>query len=158
MVGLLIMTTLRTFLDEREREIKDQIRLLKEELSEVRIARAALDPTPEYSEEGDVTIKDMIRAVLKGESLGLAAAEILKKIEAQYGKRLERTSLSPQLSRLRGEEEVTLTAGRWYLRPKPETKFPPLKFVTSDGRSGEVDVGTSMFQLRPPPSRPKEPF
>lgn len=118
------MTTLRAFLDSRERELTDQMREIRRELTEVRIARAALDPMPdEDAEDGDdknITIKDMIRAVLRGRQFGASSAEILAAIEHDFGKALERTSLSPQLSRLRGSGIVTLESGRWFLCPEAE--------------------------------------
>ena len=142
------MTTLRAFLDQREREIKENIRVLREELTEIKVARAAVEPASSDDEGGEtgVTIKDMIRTVLKGEGFGLSSGDILKKIEAEFGKRLERTSLSPQLSRLRSEESVTLTNGRWFLRPKQTANPWDQHFAAADA----ITHGMQTKSLIPP--------
>lgn len=112
------MTALRQFLSRREVEIAQQLQLLEAELTEIRAARSALKGLPEVSREVSgapaLTIKDMIRTTLSGKSEGMAAIEILQEIESRFGVWIERTSLSPQLSRLRNSNEVTLENGRWY--------------------------------------------
>jgi hypothetical protein len=109
------MTALRQFLSRRQAEILDQMRVLERELAEIRTTWAALEsqngPAPRQSA---VTIKDMIRQILRGRPDGLSAGDILSEISERFGTVVERTSLSPQLSRLRKAGDVTLEQGRWY--------------------------------------------
>jgi len=111
----IIVTVLRQFLSRREAEILEQMKVLEKELAEIRAAWAALQ-----SEAGvgpprpSVTIKDMVRQILKGRPDGLRAKELLREIQDRFGVAIERTSLSPQLSRLREAGEITLQQGRWY--------------------------------------------
>lgn len=111
----LTVTVLRQFLSRREAEILEQMKVLEKELSEIRAAWTALQsevaagpPRP------SVTIKDMIRQILKGRPDGLRAKELLREIQDRFGVAIERTSLSPQLSRLREAGEITLEHRRWY--------------------------------------------
>ena len=109
------MTPLRQFLTQREAEIIEQVKVLERELREIRAARAAL-----LAESGEVapkhspTIKDMVRQILISRPEGYRAKELLQEIQKRFGVTIERTSLSPQLSRLRESEEITLENGRWY--------------------------------------------
>lgn len=145
------MTALRQFLSRREVEIGQQIKLLEAELAEIKAARSALKGLPDGSREAsgapNPTIKDMIRTVLSGSPSGMAAIEILKEIESRFGVWIERTSLSPQLSRLRNSNEVALEDGRWYASQialsdwvKPENSAssegrltPPITTGSGDG-------------------------
>lgn len=113
------MSPLRAFISKREREIRDQIRALKAELVELRTVKLGLEgkreeaPQEPPSQPG-VTIKDMVRAVLAKHPDGLAATGILDAIKADFEVTMERTSLSPQLSRLRKSGDVVLEDGVWY--------------------------------------------
>jgi hypothetical protein len=118
------MSTLRDFLANRETEIRQQIKLLRAELSELKQARAAIeqpgnqsdDSVDQVSDSRQHTIKDMVRHVFaKPEAAqGLAAGEVLEAIDREFCKKIERTSLSPQLSRLRESGDVVLQDGRWF--------------------------------------------
>ena len=65
---------------------------------------------------GSGTIKQQIRIIL-GEVNpdGLSAQEILRTIRKRWTPSLERTSLSPQLSRLRRDGVIFNKNGVWYL-------------------------------------------
>jgi hypothetical protein len=109
------MTALRQFLSRREAEIVEQMKVLERELGEIRSAWNGLlaesgAPPPKQVP----TIKDMVREILKERPEGLRAKELLKEIQNRFSVTIERTSLSPQLSRLRGHREITLENGRWY--------------------------------------------
>ena len=114
------MTTLRDFISGRETEIKAQMKALRKELGDLKVAKSALElrTTPQGS-DGQVqatrTIKDMIRDVLKSMPNGLTSTEILSKIDESFGRQIERTSLSPQLSRMKDDGEVTLIDNLWFL-------------------------------------------
>jgi sugar-specific transcriptional regulator TrmB len=120
------MTVLRQFLSRREGEIVEQLKALERELAEIRAAWAALQseadaPSPKQSP----TIKDMVRQILRGRPDGLRSRELLKEIQERFGVSIERTSLSPQLSRLRESEEITLVNGRWYSLQIPLGELAP---------------------------------
>jgi transposase len=120
------VTVLRQFLSRREAEILEQMKVLERELAEIRAAWAALQaeggvPPPKQSP----TIKDMVRQILRGRPDGLRAKELLKEIQERFGVTIERTSLSPQLSRLRESEEITLENSRWYSLQIPMEELKP---------------------------------
>ena len=120
------MTTLRDFIASRETDIKAQIKALRVELNDLKLAKSALDShgsalvtqTPLATTK---TIKDMIREVLKSNADGLTSTEILAKINDQTDRQIERTSLSPQLSRMKEDGEVALTENLWFLAVAPES-------------------------------------
>jgi len=95
------------------------MKALKTELSELKKARSALETDESGSSEPTTndgpTIKDMVKAVLKDDPSGATSSQILERIEQEYGQRLQRTSLSPQLSRLKSEGEVSQIGNNWIL-------------------------------------------
>tara|TARA_B100000614_G_scaffold151374_1_gene134212 strand:- start:2710 stop:2970 length:261 start_codon:yes stop_codon:yes gene_type:complete len=61
-----------------------------------------------------LTIKEMVLELLAEVfPEGLTALEILERIQARWLPGLERTSLSPQLSRLKNEELIANVEGKW---------------------------------------------
>ena len=67
----------------------------------------------------------MVLELMKSASSGLTSTEILEKIEISYGKELSRTSLSPQLSRLKDEGRVSLIDNRWFLSDQSFVEIDP---------------------------------
>lgn len=127
------MTALRAFISRREREIREQISALRSELSELREAKKSLQPVEVATSAdtaGSPTIKDMVKAILADRPHGLLAAEILAKIHRKFGVQIERTSLSPQLSRLRQEGHLHLEGGKW---------FPTQSFLAGWQDADELD-------------------
>lgn len=61
------------------------------------------------------TIKDYVVQVLSESKRGMSALDILTAINERFGKDYDRTSLSPQLSRLRQDGVVGLRGPIWYL-------------------------------------------
>ncbi|WP_291365727.1 hypothetical protein [Acetobacter sp. UBA5411] len=129
--------TLRTFLDQREADIKDQLKKLKQELCDIRKARDALasdlkedsgNLRSSANRSSKVTIKDMIRTVLQEERHGLHANEIIEKIKQSFNKDIGRPSLSPQLSRLKQEKLITFLNDAWIL-----PKFMPVLNLEETG-------------------------
>ena len=111
-------TTLRDFIASRKSEIRDQLKALKIELKELLVAETALEgqdvaPTPASS---GPTIKDMARFVLGTNTAkdGLTSSEILAYIKTEFDREIDRTSLSPQLSRLKDAGEVALEGEKWF--------------------------------------------
>lgn len=110
-------TTLRDFIAQRETEIRDLQKALKLELRELQVAKAALEgqPTAATSPSGAaLTIKDMARQVLDGQPNGLNSSGILDGIKKLFDRDVERTSLSPQLSRLKDDKELVLNGEVWF--------------------------------------------
>jgi hypothetical protein len=112
--------TLRDFIASRKAEIRDQQRALKTELKELLLAEAALDPQSEVTSASTglppLTIKEMARQVLAGQPNGLNSSGILDAIKKMFDRDLERTSLSPQLSRLKEEGELVLNGDTWFTK------------------------------------------
>jgi hypothetical protein len=117
--------TLRDFLASREAEIREQIKLLRAELAELKKAKSAIEQPDGASDEaadaevrdsGRITIKEMVRTIFARPEAaqGMVAGEILEAVERTFNTKLERTSLSPQLSRLRESGDVVLQDGRWF--------------------------------------------
>ncbi len=117
--------TLRDFLASREAEIREQIKLLRAELAELKRAKAAVEQPDgssddatdgEVRDSGRMTIKEMVRTIFARPEAaqGMVAGEILDAVERTFNTKLERTSLSPQLSRLRESGDVVLQDGRWF--------------------------------------------
>lgn len=65
------------------------------------------------------TIKDFIVQVLSSEPKGLVALDILSAINKRFNKNYDRTSLSPQLSRLRHEGLLDRRGIVWHMKHAP---------------------------------------
>lgn len=110
-------TTLRDFIAQREVEIKEQQKVLKAELRELQIAKSALEAqlsVQAASPNPPATIKEMTRAVLAAQPKGLNSAGVLDGIRKMFGREIERTSLSPQLSRMKDDGELVLSEDVWF--------------------------------------------
>ena len=134
---------LRDFLTARRSEIEAQIKALKAELEEIRVAEAAingLDPTqaaapkirgpgrpkaPEGHKIKPGSIKDWVIKALGDEPHGLETEEVILKVDAMGGPVVLRNSMTPQLSRLKDDDNlITLEGKRWKLLPPlPEPDF-----------------------------------
>ncbi|MFN4156514.1 MAG: hypothetical protein ACK4HF_17860 [Paracoccaceae bacterium] len=119
--------SLREFIERREVEIKELRAALFLELKELKAAKIAIDSaslkdkpstTAESSvETNNMTIKEMALHVLHVHGGTGTAEDIVKWIKAEFGKVIERSSLSPQLSRLKADErlDLDLSTGVWNL-------------------------------------------
>lgn len=102
--------SLSEFLDRREAEIKGLRAQLLTELKQIKSAKAAIQkdvtssPTDNDQTESKVTIKQMILDVLRKAGKPKTSEEIIALIAGQFGTEIARTSLSPQLSRLRHQD------------------------------------------------------
>ncbi len=105
--------TLRDFIAQREAEVRAQIAKMQSELRELQSAKRAIDgaaggkdaPPPSG---GRATTKDKIRDVLAEHTDGGTADDITKWVKSSFGTEVPRTSMSPQLSRLKSEGVVAL--------------------------------------------------
>lgn len=99
---------------DQKRELRAKIK----ELTAIEKAIKALGPKDDGAKSTDEpTIKEMAIGVLKSEARGLEALEIIAGIRSHYGRSIERTSISPQLSRLKNDGELVLhkDTQRWFL-------------------------------------------
>lgn len=120
--------TLRDFIASRETAIKEQIKALRLELTELKAAKNAMDSATSAidspsTQTGAKTIKDMIREIMKSSETGLTSTEILAKIGSSFNRQLERTSLSPQLSRMKDDGEVLLVDNSWVLAGRENDNY-----------------------------------
>lgn len=67
------------------------------------------------------SIKEKVMSVLSACPEGADANKILELIEIKFGEIIPRSSLSPQLSRLKGEGRLLLNGSAWSLRSDKET-------------------------------------
>lgn len=98
---------------------------LKAEMEEVKRLRAAIKAasgdapkTPRKrsrSPEDGPTFKEMIKVVLTEKGAGADALEIIELIKTRFNKEIKRTSISPQLSRLKASGDLILEDKVWVL-------------------------------------------
>jgi hypothetical protein len=82
-------------------------------------AQAALAPQPTVGSSRTSTIKEAVLHVLAEAPGGMTSQAILDQINTRFfSGRIERTSFSPQLSRLRGEHKVVRRGELWELTAK----------------------------------------
>lgn len=138
-----------TYLLDRQSEIKSKIKALQQDLRAVDAAILAVRPM--FSEDncspgkktrrtfGGVTIKDMVREALETSyPNGADANQILGYINQKWDKGLVRSSLSPQLSRLKKEEVIDLQGGLWILSGDISQDADKKRFL--DEKNGEPDM------------------
>ena len=116
----MIEDTLSVLQNHEEELLKEKDRILmalEEVRSAMEVIRAEREKNLVEGPHGRMTIKDMARMVLAESKDGLTAEEILQKINQTFDVELVRTSLSPQLSRLKQSEFVELDekSGQWTL-------------------------------------------
>lgn len=153
--------TTEEFAATRIRAILAQIKLLQHELSILRklkqsfTAEAKLEvlgihrtSTPRRS--GGVTFQDMIIQVLNDQpNNGAEALKILDLIEEKFNKKIQRSSISPQLSRLKGNGVLELKDNVWSLTEAYKAKKQEAPVVgasadeasTSSDNSGATQTG-----------------
>lgn len=112
--------TLRDFIEKREAEIREQRTKLLAELRELRAAKLAIESTTIAKQDGETskpTIKEMVIKVLEENKKSANADQIATWIQARFSEPIPRSSLSPQLSRLKKDNKVTLDdeTGLWSL-------------------------------------------
>ncbi|PCJ77029.1 MAG: hypothetical protein COA53_02145 [Rhodobacteraceae bacterium] len=137
--------SIREFLDVREKEIKNLRAELLRELREIRTAKDAIEAVnsggSSQSTSSRPTIKEMILGVLGTNRNGGSADQIIGWIEKSYDVDIMRSSLSPQLSRLKVDTKILQDddTGLWKLSPR---KMPPF-------------AGLSLPPVLPPVSPPQ---
>ena len=94
--------------------------------------------------DGTLPIKQMVMEILKINPSGLMALQILESIKEDYSVEIMRTSLSPQLSRLKRAGEIQVRGKIWSI----------LKDKPSDESEGLNNAGEGWNQSGSPESRP----
>lgn len=94
------------------------------------------------------TIKEAVLSVLAGAGHGMTALEILDAINKNLSTNYPRTSLSPQLSRLKAEGKLARDGVVWNLAGKPEgtagalfTEATPASSGTPEAKGREAGPG-----------------
>lgn len=122
------MSSLRAFLEERERELlaalaplRAQTDEIEGELREVRRAQHALLPPEELEKRrrarvshGEETIQDMIAAVIVDFPFGVGARRLVQEVGVAFNRAVARESLAPQLSRMARAGEVRHEGRLWF--------------------------------------------
>jgi len=123
--------TLREFVKRRLQELIDAERPLIAQLEEIRQERRELERTAKVvglggsgkhtdgTEAGQkLTIKEAVVHVLTEKNRGMTALEILREVNSLLSSAYPRTSLSPQLSRLKKEGKIVQSGIVWMLPRK----------------------------------------
>lgn len=120
------MRSLVRQLQVRKEQVEVEISALQAELARINAAIRALDADDLFDEarenlrhrrRDNGTLKQMAYTVLSEADRPLTARQILQRIKEEFGVAIERTSMSPQLSRL-GQQRVLLRDGNlWRINP-----------------------------------------
>jgi hypothetical protein len=161
------MATVREFLRQQRSAIaaeieplEQKLHELKAELDDVNRAERALDPSQSPWDElvddavptrgvlREGTIKDFVVRVLSERPRGLVAVDILSAINRRFGTDYPRTSLSPQLSRLKQEGVLDREGLVWRIAKE---KGPTAGPVEPDSSSG-AGAGAQGADSHPSPA------
>lgn len=174
-------SVLRDFIEQRMREItaaeeplqqqiwniKAQLEALSAERGELYQAGAAIGmfdgsspsetPPAEASRPAEAgrtsspTIKEAILAVMDGAEYPIGAHEILFEMNRRFEWSVPRTSLSPQLSRLKAEGKIILEGRQWRLAQEGEQN------TEASDQEPERSQSEASQEGAPDPERPAEP-
>lgn len=155
------MTTLREFIVKRQNEVREAMRALKAEEAELRIALHAIDerapeaPSRLATKSSRMTIKSKILAVLEDRPDGGTADDVIQWVLEAHGTEVPRSSMSPQLSRLKADGEVALspTTKNWCL-PQFADDAPDDNSEAAASEEAKAEHADSMFGLHDPNHTP----
>ena len=94
---------------------KAKAAILGQSVTAMQISQPAKTKPAKESGTGSLTIKEMVMLVLEDVDEGMTALDILTSINNRFNKSYERTSLSPQLSRLVQASKI-YRMGKVYLK------------------------------------------
>lgn len=124
--------SLRNLLAARRGEIDKQIEVLRAELAEITVAEAAIGHEPTIEARLKLrqgSIKEAVIGVLRASPRGLKTDEIIEGLK-NSGMIVMRSSLTPQLSRLKAQGALQLMNSHWILtslaEPSSETSLMPV--------------------------------
>lgn len=154
--------TLRDFIIRRRGELDAAEAPLREQLREieaerVELGRAALTiglpddpaarpalkvhPKPRRRAAAEATIKEAVLEILNDHAGGLTALDILAAVNRRLNVEYPRTSLSPQLSRLKAEGWVDLNGTFWSLAKSKSQKEEAADANLAGGTSAASETG-----------------
>ena len=83
-------------------------------------ARRIITQTSQFhrTDERPPTMRDMVISILSVMRDGLDVNEMIEYMRVKFGAIVPRTSLSPQLSRMKAEDELILDGDKWRLHPR----------------------------------------
>lgn len=146
------LTNMQRLLRNQLGRLTNEIESVKLQLRDVDTAIAAIDGNfkssnvaPARTKNENVerkTIKDMVLEILAVMPDGAEATELLSFIDERFEVTLPRTSLSPQLSRLKKERLVSLEGKVWKLNEEGSDESEPFRNVGA----GWVRQATSYSQ------------
>lgn len=123
-----LMVTLREFIASRQAEIAEQMVALRRESRELKTALAALgadQPKPNGSAgQRPLTIKQMATSVLRGHGPG-STDSVIEWVKETHGVDVPRSSMTPQLSRLKREGKIELDPVTRFWRLALSRSLPP---------------------------------
>jgi hypothetical protein len=152
---ILMTPNLREFISARKAEIQGQMKLLRQEMQELRAAEDAITNAPttksgapsetEPQNPGKLTIKDMVVRVLSETGKGMDALKLMENVKGKFGVEVQRTSLSPQLSRLKSEGILVMENKVWSLTSQTSQKTEGSNAATSEPspesqECGDIDI------------------
>ncbi len=151
--------TLAAFITRRNIELDDEELPLKQRLDAVRAERdqlrraalaAGIEAQPDSGQEApkrgrrprEGTIKTTVVAILQEVGRPMTALELLEQVNNRQGTTLMRSSLSPQLSRLKEEGAIKLTDKLWHLPEQSvsENEEPDPSLFAEDGSGTSITV------------------
>ena len=116
----------KDYIAARRQELRQQIQLLDDELRLLDRMESALpgqpavyngpefDLAPTKRRQFEKSIKEMVLEVLRANDMApMSALDILDAIKTRFGADIERTSLSPQLSRLKNDGLIAARNNAW---------------------------------------------
>ena len=115
----------RDYAEQRAKLVEIDLRIRKLQAEREEIGEFLRKAQPSQR----ITIMEAILATLDHKPDGLTAQEILSELNEKYfDGSLVRTSLSPQLSRLKDrDKKIDLKGERWIKLPTQPSLFPPVK-------------------------------
>lgn len=163
---------LKDYLAVRRSDIETQIKALKAELAEIRVAEAALDAAPDVTAttprpaQGAVrsgTIKEWVLKALAGSLNGYETDQVMSAVKMIGGPDVPRNSMTPQLSRLKSEGLIVQEGRYWKaarpLVPAPAVlPAPPLAWPTPQPVVPAPPHGWVPQAPRPVPPPPQGPI
>lgn len=140
--------SLKNYLAERRAEVEAQIKALKAELTEIRVAeealsgngggRSVLNTSRGPAVVRDGSIKDWIIKALTINPFGLETDNVINEIVQMGGPTVERSSVTPQLSRLKSSGLIEKRGRLWQLPIQTQREETPDGYQPS-GASDDED-------------------
>lgn len=148
------MSTLREFIANRRSEIKSEMDKLKAEIRELDLAEQALEPKRHTTiifgggagkSWKRPTIIGMVKDVLLKFPDGADAQAIINAVKEKFGVDVPRSSMSPQLSRLKADGVLEMENNIWRLADSKGQKAEGSDAQTSEPSIESQDAEKDIF-------------